>query len=68
MVIPPRENSGSVDKAYEHIMSYLKDNFDIQKFAPPWQKEKWLEARAERNADFKEHLRLLFELESWESW
>lgn len=68
-VMGPSENPFEVDKVYEEIMALLRDKYKLQTVSPniigflDYSKE-----REERNAKFKEALRLLFQLEAWECW
>jgi len=70
--IGPRENTLSVEAAYKMIMLYLQRKYKIQDGEPPSVilgfKDKWLEERNQRNAEFKEALRRLFELDAWEGF
>jgi len=64
-VMGPSENPIQVDEAYNFIMGYLSTAYSIQKFeANP----KELIRRQERNSYFREALRKLFELDSWEGF
>ena len=63
----PSENPLQVDKAYEEIMELLKTKYDIQKFPSPPLDKDWVR-RQERNSYFKEALRKLFQLDSWEGF
>jgi len=64
----PSENPEQVDLAYKMIMRYLASKYQIQKGEPFHWKEKYNKMREERNATFKEALRLLFELDAWEGF
>ncbi len=64
----PRENAKEVEQAYQDIFMLLSIRYKIQAYEPPFMKEKWLAERKERNDGLKEAIRLIFELEAWESW
>ena len=65
-VMGPEENPKDVEKAYKEIMALLKRKYGIQKFPPEEGFAGWFNDRQERNAKFKEALRLLFQLDAWE--
>lgn len=65
-VMGPEENPKDVEKAYKEIMALLKRKYGIQKLPPDDDHVRWSEDRQERNAKFKEALRLLFQLDAWE--
>ena len=64
----PSEDSKDVDKAYAEVMALLKRKHGIQKFPAETSWPRWDKEREERNKKFKEALRLLFQLEAWESF
>jgi hypothetical protein len=68
-VIGPKEGS-QYEEAYTYIMDYLKTKWHIQD--SDWYgmmgKVKGPKERELRNAEFKEALRRLFELDAWEGW
>ena len=68
-VMGPYENQEEVDKAYTDVLSLLKDKYRIQNdetFGPF--REKYSVMRQERNNHLREAVRLLFQLDSWESF
>jgi hypothetical protein len=71
-VIGPHESPLQVEKAYSQILDFLKKEYNIS-FYPNYPflmggKENSKENWDERLATFKESLRRLFELDSWEGF
>jgi hypothetical protein len=66
----PCEDTAAVEKAYGEIMRLLKTKYRIQNY--PAEKGigniDYQEERDDKNAAFKEALRLLFQLQSWEDF
>ena len=71
-VMGPSENPAAVEAAYQEIMTLLKNKYNIQNEPAaslfPGGAKTWAEDREERNAAFREALRLLFQLDSWENF
>jgi len=69
-VSQPCENSIAVEEAYKEIMTLLRDKYYVQKFplGPQMGNLNYKKERSKRNAKFKESLRWLFRLQSWEDF
>jgi hypothetical protein len=67
-VMGPSENPIEVDRAFKEIMSLLKKKYNIQANPVLEKFPDWKTDRKKRNAIMKEAVRLLFQLESWESF
>ena len=61
----PNYSEDLVDKIYDDFMQILKDKYRQQNFPP---NSTYVEIREERNKNFKNAIRLLVELDSWESF
>lgn len=69
-VMGPTYSEREVDEIYDKFMKILAEEHSIQKFPVSnfWPTVDWSKDRQERNAQFKEAIRRLVELEAWESW
>ena len=67
-VMGPSENPVEVDRAYKEIKALLNTKYGIQKHPPCDSPVKWAKDRSVRNAKLRESIRLLFQLEAWESF
>ena len=61
----PNYSEDLVDKIYDDFMQILKDKYHQQNFPPT---STYVEIHEERNKNFKNAIRLLVELDSWESF
>lgn len=67
-VIGPTYSDEQVDRVYKSVLSFLKENWNIQRWASNGILKDWAEDREERNAKLKEAIRGLVELDSWENF
>ena len=63
--IGPTYDLNIIDEVYEKVMHMLRDNYHIQNDEPD---NHYIELRAERNANLKNAIKLLVELDSWENF
>ena len=66
-VIGPHENTEQVNQVFEEIWALLQSKYKIQYYPLPQYPDYSLD-RIDRKNNLKEAIRLLFELESWESF
>lgn len=64
----PSENPLQVDEAYDEIMELLKIKYNLLSIPISLINHLNPNLRTKRLADFKEALRLLFQLDSWEGF
>ncbi len=67
-VMGPHENTKQVEECYNIVMKYLQRKYKIQTFPILYREQFYLKEREHRNANLKEAIRKLFELESWEGF
>ena len=64
----PTYSENEVDEIYEKVMEMLKNNYHIQDKDPHFNIENSNRLRVERNANLKNAIKLLVELDSWENF
>lgn len=64
---PSPEDPVQVQEAYDKVMALLKADYEIQSW-PIDPKFDWSKERTKLNAEFREALRKLFELDMIEKW